>query len=413
MISEQAAQVLAAQVLEAQWREPGFTCPNSRTYPWLWLWDSCFHAIVWAQLERPDRAIAELSTVLAAQDSDGFVPHVQYLNGSTAHDEFWGRRHTSSITQPPMYGHAIAELARQGVAIPADLLERATVGLNFLFERRRRTASGLIEIVHPWESGCDHSPRWDDLVFGGDEFDEQTLFRRKGELLQGVERLPGGAPIWNSEFAVGSVAFSALTAFCAAELAQVTGDKALLSHAAQVSAALSSRWEPELRTWVDDGPTATGSGRVRTVEALLPLLTLPLTLPLLALPLQAQPETFDGGALTAQVASLVERELCDEHAFAGEFGERQVHREEPTYLPTTYWRGPSWPQLNYLLWVGLKRVGKFSAAAQIAQRSYRGAVQSGWAEYFDADTGSACGAVPQSWTTLAVCMNPQGEMNYK
>jgi len=398
MISTQAHQVL-----DAQWREPGFTCPNSTTYPWLWLWDSCFHAIVWQQLAQTDRALAELTTVLAAQDADGFVPHVQYLDGSTAHDSFWGRRHTSSITQPPMYGHAIAELARKGVAIPSDLLERATAGLNFLFERRRRTASGLIEIVHPWESGCDHSPRWDDLVLGDAEFDEQTWFRRKGELLQGIERLRGGAPIWNNEFAVGSVAFSALTAFCAAELAEVTGDKALLSQAVDVSEALSNRWEPELRTWVDDGPTATGSGRVRTVEALLPLLTLPL----LSLPSMTQPSGRSSSAVYSQeIANLVASELCDADAFAGEFGERQVHRDEPTYLTSTYWRGPSWPQLNYLLWIGLKRVGRFAEAAQIAHSSYSGAVQSGWAEYFDADTGRAYGAVPQSWTTLAICMDP-------
>ena len=77
MISEQAYEVLAAQ-----WREPGFTCPNSKTYPWLWLWDSSFHAIAWAHLGDAERAVTELTTALSAQDTDGFVPHVLYLDGS-------------------------------------------------------------------------------------------------------------------------------------------------------------------------------------------------------------------------------------------------------------------------------------------------------------------------------------------
>ena len=393
MMSDQAHEVLAAQ-----WREPGFTCPNSKTYPWLWLWDSCFHSIVWAELGDTERALSELTTALSAQDVDGFVPHVIYLDGSTDHEQFWGRANTSSITQPPIYGHAIAELARRGIAIPLDLLERATAGLNFLFESRRRSTAGLIELVHPWESGCDHSPRWDDLILASSGvpasagFDEQTWFRRKGELLQGIQRKAGGAPIHNDDFPVGSVAFSAMTVFCAAELAGVTGDTALLRHAADVSAALAERWEPQLRTWVDDGPTALGSGRVRTAEALLGVLALPVM-------------GSGNSAMTQAVAGLVADELSDVRAFAGEFGARQVHVDEPTYLPTTYWRGPSWPQLNYLLWIGLLRVGKFAEASQLARNSRLGAQRSGWAEYWDADTGRPGGAVPQSWTTLAICMS--------
>ena len=36
------------------------------------------------------------------------------------HASFWGRPETSSITQPPMYGHALAELHRAGVGCPTS-----------------------------------------------------------------------------------------------------------------------------------------------------------------------------------------------------------------------------------------------------------------------------------------------------
>ena len=39
----------------------GFCVPNPTTYPWQWLWDSCFHAVVWAHLG-DERAVVELRT---------------------------------------------------------------------------------------------------------------------------------------------------------------------------------------------------------------------------------------------------------------------------------------------------------------------------------------------------------------
>lgn len=394
----------AAEVLEAHWRDEGFTCPNAATYPWLWLWDSCFHSIVWAELGRADRAVAELEAALGGQNAEGFVPHMRYMDGSTDARAFWGpggggRVPTSSITQPPVYGHAVAELQRRSVDVPDDLVDRAVSGVRFLLHRRRRSPAGLVELVHPWESGCDHSPRWDDLMVdgaaapatgGADRFDDIRWFERKGELVATVHRSPHGSPLWNDEFPVGSVAFSSVVAFCAEELAWVTGDRALADDAADLAAAVHRRWDPGLRTWVDDGPTAGGSGRVRTAEALLGVLVDPP----------------DG------VASAVVGELTDPDAFGGRYGPAQVHRDEPTRRAGSYWRGPSWPQLDHLLWWGLTHGRHAHATADpavaegadvMAAAARAGAVTSGWAEYWDSDTAAPGGARPQSWTTLAVC----------
>ena len=111
-------EVLAASARRcwsAHWRDPGFTCPNATTYRWLWLWDSCFHSVVWAELGEAERAVSELEVALSGQDADGFVPHLGYLDGSSVHDGFWGRHGWSSITQPPVYGWTVAELDRRGI----------------------------------------------------------------------------------------------------------------------------------------------------------------------------------------------------------------------------------------------------------------------------------------------------------
>ena len=62
----------------AHWRPDGHTVPNAGVYPWQWLWDSCFHALIWAELGEPERAVTELRSALADQDELGFVPHIRY-----------------------------------------------------------------------------------------------------------------------------------------------------------------------------------------------------------------------------------------------------------------------------------------------------------------------------------------------
>ena len=66
------------------WRPDGYTSPNLTTYPCQWLWDSCFHALVWAGIGRPDRGLAELASALAPIDADGFVPHMRYRSDPMA-----------------------------------------------------------------------------------------------------------------------------------------------------------------------------------------------------------------------------------------------------------------------------------------------------------------------------------------
>ena len=368
---------MARRILGAAWRDDGsgggHCVPHPTTYPWQWLWDSCFHAVVWAHLG-DQRAVTELRGALAGQDADGFVPHLQYGPGPHPHVGLWGRPRTSSITQPPMYGHAARVLVERGFALDDDVLLRARRGLRFLLHDRHRSRAGLVELCHPWESGCDDSPRWDDALAGA--WTRDRWFECKGELVGSIERSPGGAPVHNPAFAIGSVGFSALVAWNALELAPLIGDAQLRADAEALVAAIDDRWDSSLHTWVDDGPTAAGSGRVRTLDSLLPLLVCP------------RDRAFD--------------ELLDPAAFGAAYGPTGVHRREPAYSATTYWRGPAWPQLTYLLWLAATSSPRRGVADSLVRSMTLGAVASGFAEYWDADSGGALGAVPQSWTTL-VC----------
>ncbi len=372
--------------MAAHWREVGglgFTVPNAQVYPWQWLWDSCFHAVIWAELGDADRAVRELQALFAHQDDEGFVPHVVHHGHPEHLAEFWGRRGTSSITQPPMYGHAIAQLVGRGIDVPAELVERARSGLEFLLRARvRDNASGLITVVHPWETGADDSPRWDDACPGG--FDLGRWRQAKGDLLASVVRHPGGAPVANPAFPVAPVGFNALVAFNLAELMSTDPrlHRALAAEMVALIGSLAARWDEELLTWVDGGPTAPGSGRVRTADALLALTAID------------QVDQLD--AAYPQVA--------DPSAFGGPLGVRGVHRDEPTYQPRAYWRGPTWPQLAYLLHRRAGMVGHPRVERYLVESTVAGSVGSGFAEYWDPEDGTGLGAVPQSWTGLALVM---------
>jgi len=391
MSGDTLSAVEAHALLERHWRPPGFCVPNAATYPWQWLWDSCFHAICWAHLGEGGRAVAELGNVLAHQAPDGFVPHLTYWDGADVHAEFWGRRGTSSITQPPMYGHAVAELVRLGVPVPDPLVTRSRKGLGFLLGRSGSGVSGSGVsgsgdggpiIVHPWESGCDDSPRWDAWSLGPWTFDHWK--QRKGDLVEAL-RFDGSSPIGSTAFEVASAGFAALVAFNAFELAEATGDDSQVDAAQAIVAGLAGRWQPAGATWVDRVMVgASGSAGVRTLDALLPVLV-----------------SEDEPAVDAAFA-----EALDDRAFGGPFGPAGVHRDEAAFDPGAYWRGAAWPQITYLLWVAARRRGRAELAADLASRLVAGARRSGMAEYWHPDTGEGLGAVPQSWAALAAIVDP-------
>ena len=357
----------------------GYTAPNRVRYPWQWLWDSCFHALIWAELG-DDRGLDELAQILGAADASGCVPHMAYQLDPRHHEDFWGRQGASSITGPPMYGHALAELHRRGAHVPERLVAAAAGGLEFLLHRRERhTESGLVLLCHPWESGADNDPRWDDYCEGG--FDEGRWFEAKGKLLETIQRSAGGSPLVNPKFAAASSGFSALVAFNALDLAEATGALEP-APALRLADAVRDRWDGDLCSYTDAGDAEAGSGRARTAYGLLGLLV--------------ESDTDRAAAIAA--------ELTDTRAYGGAHGPTGVHRDEPSFAARTYWRGPSWPQLDYLLWLGLRRAGQDAAAESLARATVAGVERSGLAEYWDSDDGTGLGAIPQSWAGLALLM---------
>jgi hypothetical protein len=248
----------------------------------------------------------------------------------------------------------------------------------------------LICIFHPWETGCDDSPRWDSWSPNG--WEVATWRAAKVDFVAALEfdQLTR-SPIGSTKFQVGSVVFSSLVAFNALELADTLDAReagsgaGLRSDVSSLVADIDRRWDPDRRTFADGGERV--SSNVRVVEALLPVLVV-----------------GDGAVVDDAFG-----QLQDAAAFGAGYGPTQVHRSEPAFDPVGYWRGPAWPQLSYLLWVAARRQGREDVARRLRDATVRGAVRSGFAEYWHPDTGEGYGAAPQSWTALAAVMAGAGD----
>lgn len=359
----------------------GYTCPNPQRYIWQWLWDSCFHAIVWAELGEADRALLELQTLLTTIEPSGFVPHMNFVKDPSASPDFWGRWGASSITQPPMFGHAIAELARRGIDVPEELSAKAARALLFFVKHRLDSSTGLVTLVHPWESGADNSPRWDGYY--ATPFGEAGWQEEKISLLDSIQRDSDGTPLHNPAFDVASVSFSALVTFNLSELADATGavDASVVD---ELTEAVEARWDEDRMTWVD----ATVSGKQ------MPSLASPVLDAQLCVLCDSTPERLEA----------VCENLFDAEIFGAPFGPAGVSQQHPTYDGNGYWRGSAWPQLSYLFWHIMTKLNRAQEAALLADQVKQGAELSGFAEHWNPQTANPGGAVPQSWSTLCVVM---------
>lgn len=396
-----------ADLLRDHWDgQRGWCVPNPATYPHLWLWDSCFHAIIWAHLG-DQRAVRELAAVLTGPTPGGMVPHMRY--GGQPPDTWLGPSHeASAITQPPIYAHAARVLDSLGFEIPDPVLAGARAGLDWLWQHRR-TPDGLLVVVHPWETGNDHSPRFDDWANPGHRHrhNRATRTRWNKELMFDVVLDDHGAATGSRSFAVATAGFNAYCAHAMSELAALTGDTELGVRGDALATAIDTLlWDEDEGLWSDRAVVGGGeplggdedlwinpvvdppadSVRIPISDGVMPALV-----------------TADAGKARRALA-----QLTDPDRFGAPFGPANVARTHPAYDPDTYWRGPAWPPLSYLFTLALRRWGLDRQAEEIAEATLAAVERNGWAEYWNPETGAGHGAAPQTWSGLALAMSAAG-----
>ena len=409
----------------------GWTKASPHLYPHQWSWDSAFIAIGWAHLDA-GRAIEELEQLFAAQWPSGLVPHIVFRGGPGVPyfpgPEWWdctvtptpsaAPLRTTGICQPTV--HALA-LRRIWQLAPEERRPEIRARLRALYPRlvnwhrylathRDPEGSGLVTTYHPWE-GTDNSPRWDralarievakpgpytrlDASELGDpsqrptDWDYDRYLWLVGELRDC--RFDDAEIYRRSPFLIKDVFFSAvLVAANAAllDLADVAGasdaDRGELSGwLARGRGGLTRCLDPESGLCIDRDVRSGEQIRLRTFASFAPLFS----------------RTTDAAQQAAQLR------LLDSADFCGGPGLRwrllpSTSPAEPAFEPRTYWRGPVWPIIDWLLWDALSELGHQDRADDLRRDSLAQIASGGdFAEYFEPFTGEPLGSPRQSWT---------------
>ena len=154
-------------------RRSKYTLPtNTKLYPAQWNWDSAFIALGYSNFNL-NYAFKEIETLLSGQWEDGMIPHILFHIKNmnyTPNYKAWscGKKISSSgITQPPILASVLKliierqKFSKKETKKYHPLIFKIKKCLEWFIKYRDPKLTGLISILHPWESGYDNSPLWD------------------------------------------------------------------------------------------------------------------------------------------------------------------------------------------------------------------------------------------------------------
>ena len=105
---------------------------------------------------------------------------------------------------------------------------------------------------------------------------------------------------------------------------------------------------------------------------------------------------------------LIEEHLLDPQRYWLPFPPTSVSAEEPTFEPRKwkepfrrlYWRGPTWINAAWLIWIGLLRLGYEPEAMEMAKRLSAAVADQRLREFYEPYCGEGLGAKEFGWSSL-------------
>lgn len=386
------------KLLEENSRETAgfrYTVPSTDHYPYQWLWDSCFHAIILARFD-PKAAQDELKALLSKQFEDGMVPHIIYWTPGILHLFKWGVEGTSTLTQPPMIAYAVWEIHRREADTPflRTVFPALVAYYRFLLSERDPHKQHLVSIINPDESGEDNSPRFDIPLRVPAHITLKDHLAKRRELVEKNRLCNFDAEncmsdfFWVKDVLFNTVLVENLRALAriAAQLKHPEYEREFEREAEAVSEAMRTHMFEDGVYWSVMGEDCKK----------LKVATWTHGAPLFA------------GLFTPEEAERVVREhLRNPETFYGPYGIRTTSMQEDAYRPDAEdfsWRGSTWMAPHWFIYHGLKRYGFHTEAADIREKSIALLERSGFRECFNPETGEGFGAHGFTWGALVLDM---------
>lgn len=384
-----------------------FTVPTKKLYPFQWNWDSGFTSLGISHFNL-EYSIKELESLFSGQWENGMIPHIIFHSENEKtyfpNYDFWdakvntgapNRPKTSGITQPPVHGFVLESMVNR---FPNDARLKAFAKSNlpriinshrFFYSYRDPQKEGLVFIFHPWESGRDNSPLWDSSL-DRIHIDKNKLpkYKRKDTALASSDERPttdqydryvyllelgkkykydGNGIFDESEFLIQDTLINAV--LIKSNQSIINLGKRLGIDIEEVKewqmkaipAYREKLWDDELQIFVSYDMKA---------EKTLPSWEIGGTTAMYAeIPTEEQ-----GQSINEYLSSLHNRGyyLCP-----------SFDVDHPLFDSKRYWRGPIWPQMNWMLYQGLKHYGHESTANIVKNDLISLVEKLGFYEYFE------------------------------
>lgn len=430
-INERELVAQAKEILYKNLRD-GFTVPTDRLYPFQWNWDSGFVSIGFANFDL-NAAFSEIRSLLKGQWANGMIPHIIFHSETEKNYfpnwDFWNtsvnsgasqQPKTSGITQPPVLGFVLENLLQKHpnnedvIAFVKEVFPKIVAFHNFWYEYRDPHQEGLVFIYHPWESGRDNSPLWDESL-GLIDLEKASLpaYQRRDitiadaserptalqydqyvYLLQlGKKHLYDGPGIAEeSEFLIQDCMINALL---------ISSNQSLINIGRQLNLDTGKieEWQQQskraydLKFWSEALGTYTGYDLRQQKQ--LPYWEIGGTAALFA--------HIPSADKTARIVDYLKALSTKEYLIVPSF---DVSHE--FFDSKRYWRGPVWPQMNWLIYHGLRGYGYIDLADTVKQNILELVSRFGFHEYFEAQksliesTHGGYGGDRFSWTASSV-----------
>ncbi|MCC6614159.1 MAG: hypothetical protein IT320_11825 [Anaerolineae bacterium] len=289
--------------------------PSKIHYVGVWLWDQFFHAIAYRHV---DARLAEdqIRIMLDHQREDGMLPDAVFDEGMITHLTFPVE---ADVTKPPLAAWAVLKLYDRSGHL--DFLQEVYQPLcrcHAWWLEQRASVNGLCEYRHPFSSGLDDSPLWDD-------------------------GMPVVAPDLNT--------YLCLQAESLARIADLIGLSEDAVHFRAQADQMAQRMLATLWSEADGAFMAQHDGKpvdVMTPFSLLPLWT---------------------GRLPEPVIERLIGHLTNPESFWTTWPLPTVAANDPKFDPQQMWRGPTWVNINYMFVEALERVGRAELARSLRRKT--------------------------------------------
>ncbi|MEN6409297.1 MAG: trehalase family glycosidase [Anaerolineaceae bacterium] len=309
--------------------------PSKIYYVGIWQWDAYFHALAYRHIDS-HLAQDQIRVMLDHQRSDGMIPDAVHDEGTITHLDF---PVNADVTKPPLLAWTVWKLFEtdHDREFLNEMYEPIVRWNQWWFEQNDIDHDGLCEYQHPFSSGLDDSPLWD-------------------------EGMPVTSPDLNT--------YLYLQMECLSRIANELGEKTDAALWKERCETLLQRMNQIL--WDEQAGLywAYHQGhpiRVPTPFSLFPLLT---------------------GRLEPDKAQRLVDHMIDPNVFWTRYPIATVAANNPTYNPNQMWRGPTWVNINYLLIEGLDRSGYSALADELRHRTLDLLMQQpDIYEYYDPETG--------------------------